>query len=235
MSTHPQKSESNKNNSNPQRRRLARAKVKVSPEAMARWPLLAVIADAMAPTGEYSPETLSKHRTAVRTFEKFIGFEQSPATVTESKFEEYYKWLMDRGYEPSTAEHYCENVAAVVRFADCSLLPSRQSTVKKIYADAEVAGSIESLLVNEYFPVSSIASDDTKRHYGYAVRRLSQFLGRPATCADLSDETMELWFAQMQAAGLKPVTIKGYGTDLNAFWKWAVTRRLVRHPASFGR
>jgi site-specific recombinase XerD len=218
-----------KNNANPKRRQVAREKLGISAETMSRWPLLTVVSDGMKISGNYSARTLSPCRTAVRAFERFVGFEQSAVSVTEEKFAAFRAWLHDQGYEAATTETYLDNLALVVRFADPNLLASRNPTTRPLFADAAVKGSIEYFLVTEYFPVTTF-SEKTKEAYGTSARRLSEFLNRVPMLSDLTDNTLERLIASFQAKGCRPLTVKRYVEPLIVFWKWAASRRLVATP-----
>ena len=217
-----------RNNVNPAKRTKAREKVSIDREAMARWALVKVINDAMKPIGDYSPSTISNYRTACRSFQRFIGYEQSPVNVTDAKLEGFREWLAADGYDEATVALNVDCLSAVVRFADSSLLSSRGVSERKPFADAEIVGTIENLVVNEYFPVNArITSDETKRQYGMAIARFSTFLGHAAQLADLCDLALDGWCSAMKSEGLKSKSIINYVNYLRAFWRWAADRGMV--------
>lgn len=148
--------------------------------------------------------------------------------MTEKKFAAFKQWLSDAGYGVASIDVLLEGLAAVVRFADRSLLPSRGIAERQVFADATTEGTIEWFMVNEFFPVNgAIASPSTRHHYGIAVARLSKYLGRPAALSDLTDGVFRRWLSSMQRDGLRFATLRGYAFNLRAFWKWAAERRLV--------
>ncbi|WP_428305504.1 phage integrase SAM-like domain-containing protein [Lacipirellula sp.] len=217
-----------RNNPTPVRRAQARELVKVDHEAMARWSLLKVISDAMKPLGEYSQSTIQNYREAARKFQRHIGYEQSPVNVTEAKLAAFEEWLEAEGYAAKTVRLNVDNLAAVVRYADPSLLPSRSAPERPALADSEVRGTIEWFFVNEYFPVAEkITSEETKRQYAMAAARFSKHLGRPARLADLTDERLEAWVVAMQGESLQRKTINTYMNYLRAFWNWAFSRGMI--------
>ncbi len=217
-----------RNNANPSRRAAARDKVGIAPEVMARWPLFDVVSKGMKPTKDYAPGTLSAYRKSVRVYQQFIGHEQSPINVTEKKFEQFKLWLSDSGYSPAHQEVLQECLAAVVRFADGTLLPSRGIAARPVFADAETPGSIEWHMVHDYFEVNgAIVSDSTRRNYGAVAIGFTRYLGRVAMLSDLNNETFRRWVGAMQRGGKRPATIRSYATTLRAFWSWAVGRKLV--------
>jgi site-specific recombinase XerD len=217
-----------RNNSNPARRREARNRLNVTPKAMAMWSMEKVVANAMAALGEYSPSTISNYRHAVREFQRFVGYEQSPVNVTDEKLVDFKVFLEADGISKSTAELEVECIAAVVRFADPSLLPGRQVPERKPFADADARGTIEYFIVHEYFPVAEeIQSPETKRQYAMSAARFSRFVGHPATLADLTDGRLLEWMAAMREEGKRTKTINGYMNYIRAFWNWAFKRGIV--------
>jgi len=147
----------------------------------------------------------------------------------------FRQWLEAEDYHESTVELNLECVAAVVRFADNSLLPSRGVPERPLFADAATAGTVEFYLATEYFPVNAkIVSDETRRHYGFALAKFSQYLGYPATLADLNDKTVGGWVATMAQSPLTLRTVNGYIRDVCGFWKWAASRSMVKTVPTIG-
>jgi site-specific recombinase XerD len=217
-----------RNNSHPARRREARNKLNVTPKAMAMWSLEKVAVNGMDAIGEYAPSTILNYRHAIREYQRFVGYQQSPVNVTDSKLADFKQFLQADGFSESTAELQVECIAAVVRFADPALLPGRQVPERKAFADAEIPGTLEFFMINEYFPVAeAIQSRETKRQYGMAAARYSRFVGHPAKLADLTDERLAEWMAAMRAEGKRTKTINGYMNYIRAFWNWAFQRGIV--------
>jgi site-specific recombinase XerD len=223
-----------RNNVNPRRMREAREKIKMPAKSMGKWPLLKVVADAMAPIETYSRSTISNYRHACRQFQKYVGYEQSPVNVTEAKLKKFGEWLAAEGMSAKTVRLQVDGLAAVVRFADASLLPSRQVAERRPFADADVAGTIEHFMVYEYFPVSpKLNSDETRRQYGMAAARFSRYLERPAVLADLKDETVAAWLKALHSSGIRFSTVKTYGAYIRAFWNWAMQRGIMATAPRF--
>lgn len=201
------------------------------PNKMAMWSLMKVIADAMAPIDEYAPSTIHNYRAAVREFQRFVGYEQSPINVTEQKLADFKAFLTGEGFSRKSVSLHVDSVAAVTRFADPDLILSRQVPERKPFADAEIPGTIEFFMVNEYFPVAeAIQSPETKRQYSMAAARFSRFVGHPARLEDLTDDNLAAWMESIRSEGKRLKTINGYMNYLRAFWNWAAMRGIVATP-----
>jgi len=203
--------------------------------AVANWPLVRVVDQIVGPTGTRAQRTIVKYRQACRRFCRFRGSPQRVCDVTPELVEQFAKWQVQQGYSEGTASDACDHLAAVVRCADKGRLPLKYRRPRfadarhRSFEDKGVDGTLESVIVNQYFPMRSRINDPkTELQYAHAAGRLSGFLGRPATLGDLSDLTLGRWMRSMRNDGLEPRTINGYMNKLRAFWTWAAKRRLVQ-------
>lgn len=69
----------------------------------------------------------------------------------------------------------------------------------------------------------------TIRHYGYFVRSLARFLGRPPRIGDLTDDTVNGWIVWMRGRELARPTIKAYVAGIMAIWRTAWRVEIVDH------
>ena len=115
-----------------------------------------------------------------------------------------------------TATDSADHVAAVVHCVDRIRFPikyrhSVSATSKRpIFEDADVDGSLETIMFNIYFPMRSTINDPkTGRQYAFAVSKYSKFLGHPDKLKDLDDLLFGRWMRAMKQEGLAPITING--------------------------
>lgn len=78
-----------------------------------------------------------------------------------------------------------------------------------------------------YWPLNIRIHEPTKYQYRVCLRDYSRFLGRPATLADLDDDTVTRWMSQRLADGLSPRTVKERAGRLQTLWTWLAKRRIV--------
>ncbi|BBO33643.1 tyrosine-type recombinase/integrase [Lacipirellula parvula] len=201
------------------------------------WPLVRIVNQLFVASGKRSKTTIVKYRQACRRYCRFAKSMQRASDVTPERLEEFRHWQLKQGYSEGTAEDGCDHVAAVVRTADAGILPPKYR--RKLFADAkrpafddgEIGGTIEWIMLNEYFPMKQrIASKQTERMYAAATAKFSRFLERPATLADLDDLVVSRWLRSMRD-DLAPATIAGYAKNIRAFWDWcARTEKMRRFP-----
>lgn len=86
-----------------------------------------------------------------------------------------------------------------------------------------------------YFPLSIRIGEATKRQYRIALRHFADFLGRPATPADLQDDVLTCWMSRRLAEGLAPVTVREQAGRLQTLWTWMARRRIVEHFPTFAK
>jgi integrase len=202
--------------------------------AMGNWPLVRVVNEVIKSTGTRSQRTIVKYRQACRRFSRFRGSPQRVSDVTVELVDQFVGWQKNNGYSEGTATDAADHLAAVVRCADRDRLPLkyRRDGVMKSrrprFEDTDIDASLESIMINEYFPTRSRINDPkTEMQYGNATSKLSRFLGRAPTLKDLDDLTLGRWMRSMKKSGLAAVTINSYMNRLRAFWTWAAKKRLV--------
>lgn len=71
------------------------------------------------------------------------------------------------------------------------------------------------------------ASPNTRRLYGCTLSSFARFLGRPATLADLSDQTVSAYLLALHRQRLSPYTVAKQRWQLLALWRWAVQKGYV--------
>ncbi len=197
------------------------------------WPLVRIVNQLVTASGKRSGKTIVKYRQACRRYCRFAKSMQRAVDVTPARLDEFRRWQVTQGYSEGTADDSCDHVAAVVRTADAGILPLQYRRTafadarRPAFDDGEIGGTIEWVMLNEYFPMCSrIASKTTEHMYAAAVSRLTRYLERPATLADLDDLTISRWLRSMRDE-LAPMTIVGYAKNIRAFWNWAAKRRKV--------
>jgi integrase len=93
---------------------------------------------------------------------------------------------------------------------------------------SDAPGGLWHLCLTQFFPrYIRITRADTKKHYRYAVRELSEVLGRDPTVADLTDDNLAAMVNQCRAKGRAPETINGLTGRLRTLWTWLAKRRIV--------
>lgn len=85
--------------------------------------------------------------------------------------------------------------------------------------------TLTELLTDYYAPLKRI-SDRTIELYGYTIKSLSDFLGRPATTADF-DELLIARFLAHRVRTREPATAAKDRSQLRALWEWAARRKMV--------
>jgi integrase len=79
-----------------------------------------------------------------------------------------------------------------------------------------------------YFPRRiTIRSENTRRQYFYAIDQFGEFLGRPATIADLDDDQLTIWLSSLMDRGLSIYTCREKVRRITALWNWCARRGLV--------
>jgi integrase len=85
-----------------------------------------------------------------------------------------------------------------------------------------------------YFPRNlKLRSDKTRIQYRYAIDAFSEHLGRPATAADLDDDTITVWVGKLLARcddpadGLSVYTVREKLGRILSLWRWLAARRVV--------
>jgi integrase len=92
----------------------------------------------------------------------------------------------------------------------------------------DAPGTLWHTCQREYFPKQiRINADTTRTHYRYAVRELSELLGRDPVIADLTDDNLAGIVQQMRRKGRAPETINGVTGKLRSLWTWLAKRRIV--------
>lgn len=197
------------------------------------WPLVRIVNQLVTASGKRSSKTVVKYRQACRRYCRFAKSMQRAVDVTPERLDEFRSWQVKNGYSEGTAEDSCDHVAAVVRTADAGILPLQYRRTafsdgkRPAFDDGEIGGTVEWVMLNEYFPMSSrIASKRTEHMYAAAVSRFARFLERPVTLADLNDLTVSRWLRSMRDE-LAPMTIVGYAKNIRAFWNWCAKRGKV--------
>ena len=197
------------------------------------WPLVRIVNQLVVASGKRSSKTIVKYRQACRRYCRFARSMQRATDVTPERLKDFRAWQIKNGYSEGVAEDSCDYVAAVVRVADAGLLPLQYrrkpfaDAKRPAFDDAEIGGTVEWVMLNEYFPMNQrIASKNTERLYAAAVARFTRYLDRPATLADLDDLTISRWLRSMRDE-LAPATIVGYAKNIRAFWEWCARRQKV--------
>jgi integrase len=82
---------------------------------------------------------------------------------------------------------------------------------------------------DQYFPLNlQILSPDTRYQYNVAFRAFAEFLERPATLADLNDDTLTLWIRrEVDRKHLALTTIRERVGRIKALWTWLAKRQTV--------
>ena len=86
------------------------------------------------------------------------------------------------------------------------------------------------VLERHYFPLNlRVRCEQTRKQYRYAASNLSEFLGKPATIADLSDDTVTRLMTWLRdSKGLHPRTVNDRRWRLNALWTWLAKRGVTK-------
>jgi integrase len=88
----------------------------------------------------------------------------------------------------------------------------------------------------QYFSTSvKLRSARTRRHYERSIRQFDEFLGRPATLGDLTDDQAIGFMLATVNQGLSPITANQRVKQLRAFWTWAARKRLVNEFPTFAQ
>lgn len=72
-----------------------------------------------------------------------------------------------------------------------------------------------------------VRAAETIRLYECVIRRYGQFLGRDATLADFTDDSLAGFLRHRESLGKSPNTIGGECSKLFALWRWCAKRKLV--------
>jgi len=147
--------------------------------------------------GVWADATAEKYRLAVRRFEEFRSGPQRVSDATPKVLEAFDEWMESEGRSKAVRSLTMQRISHVVRRVAPDLLPKlhggksispgvgllwQQSEGSRTLPADKIAGTIESILVNDYFPVRSrIANKKTERMYAFTISKLSRFLERPAT------------------------------------------------------
>lgn len=93
--------------------------------------------------------------------------------------------------------------------------------------DRELARPLQTVYAELYYPHKlQAASPKTHAQYGIQLRHFDRFLGRPATLADLNDETVTRcigWLRQRQAAP----TANKFRSHILALWRFLARKHVV--------
>lgn len=101
--------------------------------------------------------------------------------------------------------------------------------------DITKQSSINDVFEQEYLPSNlRITSKSTIRHYDITIRQFSEYLGRPATLADLTDGICTRYCRWLQDnKGVAPQTISQRMNYLRAIWRWCCRERFVEKWPNF--
>jgi len=78
-----------------------------------------------------------------------------------------------------------------------------------------------------------IRTNQTRRHYRYAITAFARFLGHAPALEDLNDDTVTLWLGDLLTRGEQPDTLRSVGTAASkvarilTLWRFLASRRLV--------
>lgn len=78
-----------------------------------------------------------------------------------------------------------------------------------------------------------IRCSETRTHYERSIRQLSEFLGRDATDADLTDDNCTAFMLWTLGQGLTEVTSNQRIKQVRALWEWMARRRMVEQFPTF--
>lgn len=191
--------------------------------------------------------TASNYRTAIRALEKHLQTARvAIGDVTPDVLSVWGESLSAAGCTERERDRKVRAVEAVVRHADPDRLPtlSPESNAlvtkmkgrlgrrqwRRVFADSGVAGSLDHLLTEEFFPVRmNITTEHSERQYGLAVSKMATMLGRTPMVSDLNDKTVGQLARWMRDEGLSVFTINGYLKRIKSLWNWAAKRRIVEH------
>ncbi len=85
------------------------------------------------------------------------------------------------------------------------------------------------LCVARYFLINQrIRCSATQRQYQFAIGNLAEFVGRPPTLDDLSDDNVAGMMGLLSRRGLSVETINDRRGRINALWTWCAKRGMVK-------
>lgn len=196
-------------------------------------------------TKSYRP---SEVRIALRRLAKFLGHEARPEEITDDIFTAFGGFVMGLGASATTASEAVTLVRAVVRLARPDMVsrkgrpvnrPVNELAMSKTPPPRMMPDEVRALTTPDmrlsdafwhvYYPrMAALRSAETRKLYRLAIERLSAFLGRHATLADLNDDTIVRWIAWMADGdhGL-PQTINCRRSKLVALWNFLARKRFV--------
>lgn len=88
---------------------------------------------------------------------------------------------------------------------------------------------------NRERPVNAPLAAGSRRHYEESVATFSRYLCRPATTADLSDDTLNRFLRHLFVNGRSEYTVKNRRTGLLVLWRFAARLKLVQPPEDVQR
>lgn len=109
------------------------------------------------------------------------------------------------------------------------------STKGQLSMDITPQSKIRDVFQGEYLPSNlRITSKSTIRHYDVTFRQFNEYLGRPATLADLTDGNCTRFCRWLQdTKEISPQTIAQRMNYVRAFWRWCSRLRYIEKWPNF--
>jgi integrase len=154
--------------------------------------------------------------------------------------EVFSRWLQaERGVPETTGRAHRYSLLTILRHWNPDRFPRKKDdmwTASRVFIELDETDGLEGVFVNRYLPQRpSIGSPKTIQQYGFIFCRLAEFLDRPSTIGDLTDETIGRFAIWRRDVGkVAAVTINGELQKIRAMWNWLAKKRLVECYPTIG-
>jgi hypothetical protein len=176
-----------------------------------------------------SSRTVGNLRFAARQFDAFAGPIQ---TLDEGHVDRFREWLINHGKTMLTASAYRESAKTIARH----WFPNGPWGHVVVFLDADVPGTLDCVFLRQFVHRNGrrVNDADTHRRYGQTFKLFTQFLGRPATLADLEtrrvSEFLE-WLKKTQRIG--NWAVGHHAMRIGSLWCWACRSGLIENPPTW--
>lgn len=212
--------------------------------ATSQWTLERYIRDRYIPQRtvavNLSNDTARGYLRLAQKVNECFGHEVHLGELDAYAVEQFSRWLLAvKHCSESTTREQRYSLRSILRHWNPAQFPKGEGDkwkAKRVFLEIDEEDGLEGLFINKYLPQRpSIGSPKTIQQYGFIFCRLAEFLDRPSTVGDLTDETIgryAIW--RRDVAKVAAVTINCELQKIRAIWNWLAKKRLVECYPTIG-
>ena len=181
------------------------------------------------PSIKKSTRYLAASRRVARLFGEFVD-DRMIGNIDSDSLSTFASCLYEDGYSKKTAGDCRIQLAAIVRHYAAGTLINLTTHPRLNLPDIDWNDGtlLRVVFEDRYVPEKlSIRSSQTRRHYRMSLVNLDDFLGHPASLADLTDQNIAGMLTWLVDTGRAAETANNRRDYLLAFWRWCARKRLV--------